>query len=392
MMPLIVSAVRTPIGAFNGNLAGLPAVDLGAMAVVEAVRRSGFAASEVEELILGNVLQAGEGQAPARQAALKGGLSKSVRTMTINKVCGSGLQAVMLAARAIRSGEASVAIAGGMESMSNSPYLIAKGRTGYRMGHGVLIDSMIKDGLWDPYDDFHMGEAAERCADSMKITREAQDEFAEGSYRRALSAIESGAFREEIVPVKIGSKNSETGLMEEDESPRKANLKKLKELKPAFRPGGTVTAGNASSLSDGAAALVLTTEAVAKRQGAVPLGRIVDYASFAAEPVWFTTAPAFAIRLLLEKTGLKISQIDLFEINEAFSASSIAVNRLLDLDPDRVNVRGGAVALGHPIGASGARILVTLLYALKALNKKRGIASLCIGGGEAVAVLVERAA
>ncbi|HXN06626.1 MAG TPA: thiolase family protein [Nitrospiria bacterium] len=391
-MPLIVSAVRTPIGAFNGTLAGLPAVDLGAMAVAEAVRRSGLAASEVEELILGNVLQAGEGQAPARQAALKGGLSKSVRTMTINKVCGSGLQAVMLAARAIRSGEASITIAGGMESMSNSPYLIAKGRTGYRMGHGVLIDSMIKDGLWDPYDDFHMGEAAERCADSMKITREAQDEFAEESYRRALSAIESGAFREEIFPVKTGGKNSGAGLMEEDESPRKANLKQLKNLKPAFRPAGTVTAGNASSLSDGAAALVLTTEAVAKKQGVVPLGRIVDYASFAAEPVWFTTAPAYAIRLLLEKTGLKISEIDLFEINEAFSASSIAVNLLLELDPDRVNVRGGAVALGHPIGASGARILVTLLYALKALNKKRGIASLCIGGGEAVAVLVERTA
>jgi acetyl-CoA C-acetyltransferase len=387
---VIVSAVRTPIGSFNGALAPLPATKLGSIVIAEALRRITLAGQEVDEVIMGNVLPAGLGQAPARQACLGAGLPKAVGCTTVNKVCGSGLKAVMLAAQAIMSGDAQVVVAGGMESMSNAPYLLMKARGGYRMGHGELIDSMIKDGLWDVYNDFHMGEAAELCADTLKISRGEQDQFAITSYRRALKALERGDFRREIVPVAVTHKGMEDQTVEEDEGPRRVNLERLPTLKPSFKQKGSVTPGNASSISDGAAALVVMGEEQARDMGLKSLVRIVGYTSFATEPAWFTTAPSQAITALLKKTGRKISDIDLFEINEAFAVSSMAVNRELGLDPEKVNIRGGAVALGHPIGASGARILTTLIHALEDLKLSSGVASLCIGGGEAVGMMVER--
>jgi len=387
---VIVSAARTPIGSFNGTLSSLPATRLGSVALAEGLKRARLQGREVDEVIMGNVLSAGLGQAPARQASLGAGLPRAVGCTTVNKVCGSGLKAVMMAAQAIMSGDAQVVVAGGMESMSNAPYLLMKARGGYRMGHGEVVDSMIKDGLWDATNDFHMGHAAELCADTLKISRAEQDQFAAASYRRALKAQERGEFKREIVPVVVPGDGADERIVEEDEGPKRINFEKLPTLKPSFKKNGKVTAGNASSISDGAAALVVMVEEKARAMGLRPMARIVGHTSFATDPAWFTTAPAQAISALLKKTGHRISDIDLFEINEAFAVCSIAVNRELGLDPEKVNVRGGAVALGHPIGASGARILTTLIHALDDLKLTTGVASLCIGGGEAVAMLVER--
>lgn len=387
---VIVSAVRTPIGSFHGSLSSLTAPALGGIVIAEALRRANVGGDEVNEVIMGNVLSAGLGQAPARQAALGAGLPRRVGCTTINKVCGSGLKAVMLAAQAIRLGQADVVVAGGMESMSNAPYLLDKARSGYRMGDGTLVDSLIKDGLWDVYNDFHMGAAAELCAERFGISREEQDEFAILSYQRAQAAQRGGLFKKEIVPVKIPGKKNQSIVVEEDEEVQKFDGEKMRRLQPAFRSGGTVTAGNASSVSDGAAALVVMSGEKARALGIQPLVRIVGFTGSAREPEWFTIAPVDAISSLIHGAGCSLADVDLAEINEAFAASSIAVNRELGLDPERVNVKGGAVALGHPIGASGARVLTTLIYALTDLGKKRGIASLCIGGGEAVALLVER--
>ncbi len=387
---VIVSAARTPVGSFHGSLSPLSATSLGGSVITAAVKRAGIRAEQVDEVIMGNVLSAGLGQAPARQAALAAGLPNSVGAVTINKVCGSGLKAVMIAAQAIASGDAEVVVAGGMESMSNAPYLLMRARTGYRIGHGDLVDSMIKDGLWDVYNDFHMGDAAEICADSLQISRDEQDQFALTSYHRALRTQQRGEFKREIVPVAVLQKGVDEIIVEDDEGPRRVNYEKIPSLKPSFREKGRITAGNASSISDGAAALVVMAEERARAMGLKPLVRIVGCTSFATKPEWFTTAPTQAISLLLQKTGRTISDIDLFEINEAFAVCSVAINRELGLDPEKVNIRGGAVALGHPIGASGARILTTLIYALDDLKMSCGIASLCIGGGEALAMLVER--
>jgi len=386
---VIVSACRTPIGSFMGALSSFPAPRLGAIVIQEALRRATLKGADVHEVIMGNVLSAGEGQAPARQAAIYSGLPESVECMTINKVCGSGLKAVMLGAQAIQLGDAEVVVAGGMESMSNVPYFLEKARTGYRMGNGELVDGMVKDGLWDVYNDFHMGNAAELCAKECAIPRDAQDAFAVMSYTRAQEASRSGRFAEEIVPVVLKEKDGEKKI-DQDEEPFRTNFEKIPKLRPAFQKDGTVTAANASKINDGAAALVLMSAERAKALGLAPLAKIVSFASAAKKPEWFTTAPADVITKTLAKARMKQDDIDLFEINEAFAVVTLAVNKLLTLDPAKVNVNGGAVALGHPIGASGARILVTLLHALKQHNKKRGMAAICIGGGEASAVIVER--
>ncbi len=386
---VIVSACRTPIGSFQGSLSALPAPRLGAIVIKEAVRRAGLKPEDVQEVIMGNVLAAGEGQAPARQAALFAGLPESVECMTINKVCGSGLKAVMLAAQAIQLGHPTTVVAGGMESMSNVPYLLEKARTGYRMGHGQIVDAMVKDGLWDVYNDYHMGNAAELCARECHIPREAQDAFAVESYRRAQTAWKEGRFKDEVVPVTIeGKKGAET--VEQDEEPFKTNFDKIPTLKPAFLKDGTVTAANASKINDGAAALTVMSKEEAQRRGLTPLARIVSYASFAKKPEWFTTAPADVIAKTLARASMTVQQIDLFEINEAFAVVTLAVNQAAKLDPATVNVNGGAVAMGHPIGASGARILVTLLSALRQRNARMGMAAICIGGGEASGMIVER--
>jgi acetyl-CoA C-acetyltransferase len=386
---VIVSACRTPIGSFGGTLSSIPAPRLGAIAIKEAVRRAGVQPSDVNEAIMGNVLAAGEGQAPARQAALFAGLPESVECMTINKVCGSGLKAVMLAAQAIELGHATTIVAGGMESMSNVPYLLEKARTGYRMGHGQVIDGMVKDGLWDVYNDYHMGNAAELCAKECQIPREAQDAFAVESYKRAQTAWKEGRFADEVVPVVIeGRKGAET--VAQDEEPFKTDFDKIPKLKPAFIKDGTVTAANASKINDGAAALVVMSADEAKKRGLKPLAKIEAYAAFAKKPEWFTTAPADVIQKVLARAGKTVSDIDLFEVNEAFAVVALAVNQAAKLDPARVNVNGGAVALGHPIGASGARILVTLLSAMKQRDVRTGMAAICIGGGEACGLLVER--
>lgn len=385
---VIVSACRTPVGSFLGTLASVSAPRLGAIVIEEAIRRANIKKTDVQEVIMGNVLTAGIGQAPARQAALYAGLPESVECMTINKVCGSGLKAVMLAAQAIQSGDADTIVAGGMESMSNVPYYAERARTGLRMGHSQLIDGMIKDGLWDVYNDFHMGNAAELCAKECSIPREAQDEFAVMSYKRAQSAINEGRFTDEIVGVKIQGKQGEE-IVDKDEEPFKTNFDKIPKLKPAFQKDGTVTAANASKINDGAAALVVMSSNRAKELGVKPLARIVAQASSAKKPEWFTTAPADVLAKVLKKANLRSTDIDLYEINEAFAVVTLAVSKIAGLDSDKVDVNGGAVALGHPIGASGARILVTLLNALKQRNKKRGVAAICIGGGEASAVIVE---
>ena len=387
---VIASAARTPIGSFNGALKGIPATKLGGLVVAEAVKRAGLEPGQVDEVIMGNVLSAGLGQAPARQAALGAGLPESVGALTINKVCGSGLMAVVLAARAIAQGDAEVVVAGGMENMSRAPYLLTQARDGYRMGHGKLLDAMIHDGLWDPYHDFHMGMCGELCAASCQIGRESQDEFAIQSYQRALRAQREGKFSAEIVPVQVATARGERGVFEEDEDPRRFDPEKLKRLRPSFQPDGTITAGNAPSVNDGAAALTVMSLERAEILDLRPMARIVGYATAAVAPEWFTLAPAEAIRKLLKKTGLELKDFDLFEINEAFAVVALAAIQRLGLDRERVNVNGGAVALGHPIGASGARILTTLLYAMQDRGATRGLAAICLGGGEAVAMAVER--
>jgi acetyl-CoA C-acetyltransferase len=384
----IVAARRTPIGAFQGALAGASAPELGAAAVRAALSDSRAAAEQVDEVILGCVLSAGLGQAPARQAALRAGLAPSVPVSTLNKVCGSGMKALMLGADAIRAGSARIVIAGGFESMSNAPYLLPKARQGYRMGHGQLLDHMFYDGLQNPADAQLMGHFADVTARHYGFSRAAQDAFATESVKRALAACSDGAFRDEISAVTLQARRGEQHV-EQDEPPFKCDLAKIPTLKPAFDADGTVTAASSSSIADGAAALVLMSESAARASGAVPLARLVAHASFAQAPEWFTTAPAGAVRRVLERAGWGTEAVDLFEINEAFAVVALAAMRDLGLDDARVNVHGGACALGHPIGASGARIVVTLLHALRRRGLRRGVASLCIGGGEATAVAVE---
>jgi len=387
---VIASGCRTPIGTFRGALSSIPAPRLGAIAIKEALRRANIQPDQVDEVIMGNVISAGVGQAPARQAAIFAGLPTAVECMTVNKVCGSGLKAVMLAAQAVALGDAEVVVAGGMESMSNAPYLLEKAREGYRMGNAELVDALIKDGLLDVYNNFLMGNAAEMCARECQVPREAQDEFAIMSYTRAQEAQRQGRFRKEIIGVEVRGAKGEPVTVLDDEDVTRTNFEKIPKLKPAFIKDGTVTAANASKVSDGAAALVITSAQKAQALGVTPLARIVAYASHAKDPVQFTTAPADAIAKVLARARLTRDEIDLFEINEAFAVVALAVNKLAGLDPARVNVNGGAIALGHPLGASGARILVTLLHALEQRSARRGLATLCIGGGEASAVIVER--
>jgi acetyl-CoA C-acetyltransferase len=385
----IVSAARTPVGAFQGALASVTAPDLGATAIRAALERAKLDPNRVEETYMGNVLTAGEGQAPARQAAKRAGIGDHVPATTVGKVCGSGLMSVILGSKSILLGDAGVVVAGGMESMTNAPYLLPQGRAGFRMGHAQVVDSMVHDGLWDPYNNFHMGNAGELCARELGIGREKQDDFAVESYRRAVSAQSKGEFRDEIVPVTIAQKGGEV-VVSDDEEPKRGNPEKLRTLKPAFQKDGTITAANASKVNDGAAALVLASDEKVKELGLTPIARVVGYGGHAQAPEWFTTAPVGAIENALARTGLKNGDIDLYEINEAFSCVALACAMNAQIDLERTNVRGGAVAIGHPIGASGARILTTLLYAMRDLGKKRGLATLCIGGGEAVAVIVER--
>jgi acetyl-CoA C-acetyltransferase len=386
---VLVSAARTPVGSFLGKLSSLPAPALGSAAIRGALARGHVAPDAVEAVVFGNVLQAGQGQAPARQASLGAGIPNTVPCVTVHKVCGSGMRAAMDVGNAILAGEYEVAVAGGMESMSNAPYLLEKARTGYRMGHGVLVDSMIKDGLWDPYGDKHMGNCAEMCVAKYAFTREEQDAFSLESYRRAQAASKEGLFADEIVPVEVPSKKGAPVVVDTDEEPFAAPLEKMPTLKPSFQKDGTVTAANSSKINDGAAALVIASEEKAKSAGWKPIARLVAWSGVAQEPEWFTTAPIGAVKKLLAKTGLSVGDVDLWEVNEAFAAVAMAAIRELELDPARVNVRGGAVALGHPIGASGARILTTLVHALRREGKKRGVATICIGGGEATAMLVE---
>ena len=386
---VITSACRTPVGSFRGSLSSLPAPRLGAIAIREAVRRSGVKGEDVDEVIMGNVLQAGVGQAPARQAAIFAGLPTSVECMTVNKVCGSGLKAVMLAAQSIMLDDAGIVVAGGMESMSNAPFLLDKAREGYRMGNGELVDAMLRDGLVDVYHNYLMGNAAELCATECHIPREAQDEFAILSYSRAQEAKKSGKFAAEIVGVEVKSAKGEAVTILDDEDVTKTNFEKIPKLKPAFVKDGTVTAANSSKISDGAAALVLMSAARAKQLGIQPLAKIIAQASFAKAPEWFTTAPADVIGKLLKRAQLNGADIDLFEINEAFAVVALAVNKIAGLDVKKVNINGGATAIGHPLGASGARILVTLLHAMQQQHARRGLAALCIGGGEACGVIVE---
>lgn len=387
---VLASAVRTPIGTFQGALAPMSAPELGATAVAEAAKRAGAAPDQIERVILGNVLPAAIGQAPARQAALKAGLPPTTGAITVNKVCGSGLQAVMYARRDIAIGDVEVVVAGGMESMTNAPYALPQARSGYRMGNGKIIDTMIYDGLWDPYDDMHMGNCGDLVAEKYGFSREDQDAFARRSYERALAAQEEGRFKEEIVPVPVPQRKGDPLQVDEDEDPKRVKLDRMGSLKPAFGKEGTVTAANASSINDGAAALVVCSKEAAERNGYTVLARIIEDASAAVEPKWFTLAPVHALARLYEKTGTKSDEWDLYEINEAFAGVTMAAMKDHKLDPDAVNVNGGAISLGHPIGCSGARVLVTLLHALKERGRKRGIATLCIGGGEAVALGVER--
>jgi acetyl-CoA C-acetyltransferase len=387
---VIVSAVRTPTGKFLGGLKDLKATELGAMVVREAVQRAGIDPARVDECIMGNVVSAGLGQAPARQAALRGGLANHVGALTVNKVCGSGLKAVMLAAQGIALGDIDIAVAGGMESMSNCPYLLGKAREGLRMGDGTLVDSMIHDGLWDSFNNVHMGLTGERVSEKYHVTREAQDAYAVESHRRAAQATKSCWFKDEILPVSIAQRKGDPIVVDRDESIREdTSVESLSKLKPAFKKDGTVTAGNAPGVNDGAAALVVMGADTAKTLGATPIARVVGYATSGLEPMLVMMTPVEAARKVLKKTGWKIDDVDLVELNEAFAVQAVAVTRELGLDAAKVNVHGGAVALGHPIGASGARVLTTLLYALRRHGGKRGIATLCLGGGNGVAMAVE---
>lgn len=385
---VVVGLSRTPQGAFQGALASLTAPQLGAIAIQAAIERSGVRPDQVGEVIMGHVLQAGVGQAPARQAALGAGLPKSVPATTINKVCGSGMKAVMNGMQSIRLGDAEVVVAGGMESMTQAPYLMPAARAGARMGHAQLLDAMIHDGLWDPYKNQHMGNCGELCAREWKFSREEQDAFAIQSFKRAQAAQSAGKFKQEIAPVKIASKKGDI-LVDADEGPSKVQFDKIPTLKPAFDKAGSVTAANASTLNDGASALVLMSAARAGELGLKPLARLVSYGSFAQEPEWFTTAPAEAMRRAMKSAGWDKSQVDLWEVNEAFAVVAMAAQRELEIPADRLNVWGGGISLGHPIGASGARIIVTLIQALRDGGHRRGVAGICIGGGEATAVCVE---
>ncbi len=386
---VILSGVRTPIGAFLGSLASLSAPQLGAHAIRESVKKSGIAPADVDEVIMGCVLQGGIGQAPARQAALFGGLPNSVPCMTVNKVCGSGMKAVMLASQSIRLGDSSIVVAGGMESMSNAPYAMDKARAGFRMGHGTILDLMIHDGLWDPYNNLHMGNCGDLCAREFHYSRAKVDEYAAMSYRRALAAQKEGRFRDEIVPVSVPQRKGEPILVEQDEEPGKGNPEKLGTLRPAFGKDGVTTAGNASSIDDGAAALVMSSASEAAKRRLKPLGRIVSYATHAQDPQWFTTAPAAAVQKLLAANNLKVADVDLFEVNEAFSVVAMVTADKTGIPLDKMNVNGGAVALGHPIGMSGARLVLTALCELRRRGGRYAVATPCIGGGEATAVLIE---
>ena len=387
---VIVAAKRTPICAFQGNLSSVSAPNLGAIAIKAVVEETGIDKSQINEVIMGNVLSAGIGQAPARQASIQAGLPNSVEALTINKMCGSGLKAVMLADQAIRCGDAEVVIAGGMESMSNAPYLLKHARSGQRLGHGKMIDSLIHDGLWDAYNDTHMGNCAEMLSKERNYSREAQDEFAVTSYKRAQSAQAEGVFDSEIVPVKIPQRKGDSVFISEDEEPGKARFDKIPLLRPVFEKDGAITAANASKLNDGAAVILIMSEEKAIKLRLTPIARIVAQASAAHEPEWFTTAPGKAIGKVLEKTNLSINDIDLWEINEAFSAVTMAAIDDFKIDPAKVNIYGGAVAIGHPIGASGARIFTTLMNGMTRTETKYGLATLCIGGGEASAMIVEK--
>jgi acetyl-CoA C-acetyltransferase len=391
IQPVILSAVRTPIGKFQGGLSSLAATELGAKVVAEAVRRAGIEPNTVDEIIMGNVVSAGLGQNPARQAGLRGGLDSRVAAMTINKVCGSGLKAVGLLAQGVQLGEIEIGVGGGMESMSNCPYLLPGARNGYRLGNAEIVDSMIKDGLWDAFNDFHMGTTGELVAEKYKITREEQDRFAVESHQKALRAMQSCFFESQILPIEVSQKKGAPIVISKDESPRAdTSMETLGKLRPAFKKDGTVTAGNAPGTNDGAAALVVTGAENASRLGKKPMARIMAQAVSGVDPKWVMMAPVEAVEKLLKKTGWdRDRDVDLVELNEAFAVQAIAVTRELRLDPAKVNVNGGAVALGHPIGASGARVLVTLLYELHRRNLKRGIAALCLGGGNAVALAVE---
>ncbi len=385
---VIVAAKRTPVGSFQGNLSSLSATALGSKVIESLIKETNIPISEINEVILGNILTAGLGQAPARQAALYAGLEDSVECLTINKVCGSGLKSVMLADQAIRCGDANVIIAGGMESMSNAPYLLPKARSGYRLGNGEVIDSMVKDGLWEVYNDFHMGSCAEACARDFKFTREEIDEYSIRSYKKAISAKNSNKFRNEIVDIIINSRKGETTVFE-DEEIEKTNFDKIPTLRPAFEKDGIVTAANSSKINDGAAALLVMSEFKAMELGLTPLVEIVAQATSAHKPIEFTTAPAYSIKKVLKKANLTKEIIDIYEINEAFAVVSLAVNKLLGLEEEKVNVNGGAIAIGHPIGASGARILTTLIHEIKRANHEYGLASLCLGGGEATSLIIK---
>jgi acetyl-CoA C-acetyltransferase len=388
---VIISAVRTAIGKFQGALKAMTAPQLGALVVRSAVERAGLSPEQIDEVIMGNVVSAGLGQNPARQAALRGGLLPDVAAMTINKVCGSGLKAVGLAAQAVQTGDSDILVAGGMESMTNAPYLLPLAREGYRLGHGTIVDSMIHDGLWDAYENYHMGNTGEIVAERYRVSRDRQDEYALNSHRKAVAAIRAGKFREEIVAVSIPQRKGESVIFDTDESPRAdASIEALRALKPAFKKDGTVTAGNAPGVNDGAAALIVTSAERAAALGKKPMASVVGHAVSGIEPALVMMAPVKAVRKLVQKIGWNLADVDLIELNEAFSVQALAVIEQLELNPDRVNVNGGAVALGHPIGASGARILVTLLYEMTRRNAKRGIAALCLGGGNAVALAVER--
>ncbi|HET9524677.1 MAG TPA: acetyl-CoA C-acetyltransferase [Pyrinomonadaceae bacterium] len=388
---VIISAARTPVGKFLGSLKGFTAPELGAIAVRESVKRAGIKPEDVDEVIMGCVIQAGLGQNPARQAALRGGLSPSVAAVTVNKVCGSGLKAVMMAAQAVKLGDSEMVVAGGMESMSNAPYLIPKAREGYRLGNGELVDSMINDGLWCAFENYHMGCTGELVADEYSVGRAEQDEFATNSHRKAAAAIKAGKFKDEIVAVEIPQRKGPAIVFDTDETVREdTSVEALGKLKPAFKKEGSVTAGNAPGVNDGASAVVVTSLRRAQELGVEPMARIVAQATAGLEPKYVMMAPVEAVRRLFKKTGWSASEVDLIELNEAFSVAALAVTRELGLDPERVNVNGGAVALGHAIGQSGSRLLTTILYELKRRNAHRGVVALCLGGGNAVAMAIER--
>ena len=386
---VILSATRTPLGAFQGALASVPAPRLGAAAIRGALAQAVIAPADVTDVFMGNVIQAGVGQAPARQAAIFAGLSPGTRCVTVHKVCGSGLEAALLGARALGAGDAELVVAGGMENMSAAPYLLPKAREGFRLGHQRVVDSLIHDGLWDPYNDLHMGNCAEQCAKKYGFTRERQDAYASESFRRANAAQKDGGFAQEITPVEVPGAKGVVTRVERDEGPAKVNYEKMPGLRPVFDQDGTITAANASTLNDGAAALVLATAETARRRGGKPLARIVAFGSHAQDPVWFTTAPISAAQTALKRAGWGVDEVDLWEVNEAFAVVPLAFMQELRVPHDRLNVRGGAISLGHPIGASGARIVVTLLAAMRERGVKRGLAAICIGGGEGLAVCVE---